>query len=193
MGFFRASWNGVRWLVGGAGWWGLACALAGALAGGALVFDAARSADRVNARNDRLRGEIAQLDKQVAEIKAMRDRIDGLQARRVLAEKLGADRQWGPRFFTELSALAAEGAVLTAVSQNGARVQLDGRAARHEDVSELLKRVSASTVLQDPRLLEVRTEPARLAGGYPVSFSLLATARGRGEPGTLAARAGDPR
>ena len=193
MGFLRTIWNGVRWLVGGAGWWGLACALAGALAGGALVFDASRSVDRANARNDRLRSEIARLDQQIGEIRAMRDRIDGLQARRVLAEKLGADRQWGPRFFTELSALAADGAMLTAVSQNGARVQLDGRAARHEDVSEVLKRVAASSVLQDPRLLEVRLEPARFAGAYPVSFSLLATARGRGEPGTLAARAGDPR
>lgn len=193
MGFLRTIWNGVRWFACGAGGWGLACALAGALVAGGFAFDASRGARGVNERNDRLRAEIASLDKQIAEVRSLHDRIAALHSRRIVAEKLGADRQWGPRFFTELSALGGDGAVLTAVSQNGARVQLDGRAARHEDVSELLKRVASSAVLQDPRLLGVRTEPARLAGAYPVSFSLLATARGRGEPGTLAARAGDPR
>jgi type IV pilus assembly protein PilN len=72
-------------------------------------------------RNKFLKNEIVKLDKDIAEIKKLRDEISALLARKQVIETLQADRAQTVHLLDELVRQMPDGVYLKAVSQKGLR------------------------------------------------------------------------
>ena len=107
-------------------------------------------------RNRFLKSEIVKLDKDIAEIKKLRDEIQALLARKQVIETLQADRAQTVHLLDELVRQMPEGVYLRAVSQKGLRVNLVGYAQSNARVSTLMRNIEASPWLEKPELIEVR-------------------------------------
>ncbi|HYD55436.1 MAG TPA: PilN domain-containing protein [Burkholderiales bacterium] len=136
-----------------------------ALAGGTAVIGAlvvvavhgfyAAQIETQNERNRFLKNEIVKLDKDIAEIKKLRDEIAALLARKQVIETLQADRAQTVHLLDELVKQTPEGVYLKSVVQRGLRVNLLGYAQSNARVSTLMRNVEASPFLERPELVEV--------------------------------------
>ena len=116
-------------------------------------------AARIETQTDRnrfLKSEIVKLDKDIAEIKKLRDEIQALLARKQIIETLQADRAQTVHLLDELVRQMPEGVYLKSVSQKGLRVNLQGYAQSNARVSTLMRNIEASPWLEKPQLIEVK-------------------------------------
>jgi type IV pilus assembly protein PilN len=109
-----------------------------------------------NERNKFLKNEIVKLDKDIAEIKKLRDEIAALLARKQVIETLQADRAQTVHLLDELVKQMPEGVYLRSVIQKGPKVSLVGFAQSNARVSTLMRNIEASPFLERPELIEVR-------------------------------------
>jgi type IV pilus assembly protein PilN len=109
-----------------------------------------------NERNKFLKNEIVKLDKDIAEIKKLRDEIAALLARKQVIETLQADRAHTVHLLDELVKQMPEGVYLRSVIQKGPKVSLVGFAQSNARVSTLMRNIEASPFLERPELIEVR-------------------------------------
>jgi type IV pilus assembly protein PilN len=117
-------------------------------------------------RNDFIKAENAKLDRQIAEIKTLREEIAALRARQQAVENLQSDRTVPVHLFDELVRLAPEGLYLRSLRQDDARITLGGHAQTNERVAELLSNLAdRSPWLERPELGEIKeVSVAPLAG-----------------------------
>jgi type IV pilus assembly protein PilN len=109
------------------------------------------------ARNEILRGEIAQLDKQIEEITDLESQRERLLARMQVITQLQRSRPEVVHLFDELVNAIPEGVNLTGVVQNGSRIELTGQAQSSTRVSALMRNIDGSDWLQAPTLDVVST------------------------------------
>jgi type IV pilus assembly protein PilN len=136
------------------------------LAGGTAVLGAlivvvmhgfyAAKIDVQKDRNQFLKNEIVKLDKDIAEIKKLKDEIAALLARKQVIETLQADRAQTVHLLDQLVRQMPEGVYLRSVVQKGLRVNLAGYAQSNARVSTLMRNIEASPWMQGPELVEVR-------------------------------------
>jgi type IV pilus assembly protein PilN len=112
--------------------------------------------DAQKERNTFLKNEIVKLDKDIAEIKKLRDEIQALLARKQVIETLQADRAQTVHLLDELVRQMPEGVYLKSVQQRGMRVNLLGYAQSNARVSTLMRNIEASPWLESPVLVEVK-------------------------------------
>src|SRR5262245_43706752 len=86
-------------------------------------------------RNEVLRGEIATLNSQIAEIKTLETQRDRLKARMNIITQLQRSRPEVVHLLDELVNAIPEGVYLTQVSQQGTRIQIEGNAQSSTRVS----------------------------------------------------------
>lgn len=139
---------------------GAAVALAGLLAA-VVSWGIGARVDNQQARNAYLKQQIAQADREIAEIKDLAQVRDNLVARMRVIETLQQDRSATVHFFDELVNTLPSGVYLTSVKQTAAgEVTLVGVAQSNARVSEYMKRLDASPWLDDPRLVVIKTGAA---------------------------------
>jgi type IV pilus assembly protein PilN len=117
------------------------------------------NANRVAAQQDRnafLKGEIAKLDKQIADIKKLKDEIQALLARKQIIETLQADRAQTVHLLDQLVRQMPEGVYLKNVKQKGLLVHLDGYAQSNARVSTLMRNIESSPWLEKPDLIQIK-------------------------------------
>jgi type IV pilus assembly protein PilN len=107
-------------------------------------------------RNRFLKAEIVKLDKDIAEIKKLRDEIAALLARKQVIETLQADRAQTVHLLDELVRQMPDGVYLRSVRQVGLRINLLGYAQSNARVSTLMRNIESSPWLERPELVEVR-------------------------------------
>jgi type IV pilus assembly protein PilN len=107
-------------------------------------------------RNSFLKTENAKLDKEIAEIRKLRDEIQALLARKQVIETLQADRAQTVHMLEQLVRQMPEGVYVRSVSQKGMRLHLQGYAQSNARVSTLMRNIEASPWLQNPGLVEVK-------------------------------------
>jgi type IV pilus assembly protein PilN len=107
-------------------------------------------------RNRFLKNELVKLDKDIAEIKKLRDEIQALLARKQVIETLQADRAQTVHLLDELVRQTPDGVYLKSVTQKGLRVNLLGYAQSNARVSTLMRNIESSPWLERPELVEVR-------------------------------------
>jgi len=107
-------------------------------------------------RNRFLKSEIVKLDKDIAEIKKLRDEIQALLARKQVIETLQADRAQTVHLLDELVRQMPDGVYLRSVKQAGLRVNLQGYAQSNARVSTLMRNIESSPWLERPELVEVK-------------------------------------
>lgn len=108
------------------------------------------------ARNDYLKKEIAILDKQIAEIKTLKDQIAALLARKEVVEKLQTNRSEVVHLLEQMVRVIPEGVYLTKLKQTGQTVNLVGYAQSSARVSTLMRNLEDSPWLAAPQLVEIK-------------------------------------
>jgi type IV pilus assembly protein PilN len=130
--------------------------------------------DTQNERNLFLKGENAKLDKEIAEIKKLRDEIQALLARKQVIETLQADRAQTVHLLDELVRQMPEGVYLKALTQKELRVNLVGYAQSNARVSTLMRNIESSPWMERPELVEVKasTVDKRRVSEFNLNLSL---------------------
>lgn len=149
-------------------------------------FDSAIS--NQNERNQVLKNEIANLDKEITEILGLEQQKQRLLARMQVIEQLQRSRPEVVHLFDQLVRTVPDGVYLTAVKQTGKRVQLNGVAQSSTRVSSYMRNIDASEWLADPALEVVETKGSAAAGAQ---FTLYANQEGvvQEEPAAPAGKA----
>lgn len=158
--------------------------------GASLMFGSMINAQQV--RNDRLRGEIKTLDKQIEEINNLETAKQKFISRMDIIEKLQRSRPEIVHVFDEIVRTLPEGTYLTGVKQTEKRLKFDGVAQSSTRVSAFMRNIDASEWLKNPELEVVETKQGQVLGS---SFTLFAdqvtTIADEGEgDGKLVARRG---
>jgi type IV pilus assembly protein PilN len=134
---------------------GLTAALGAVIVGtGYLYID--RLVQNQNDRNAFLKSEIAKLDKEIAEIKKLKDEIQALLARKQIIEALQADRAQTVYLMDQLVRQMPEGVYLRSVKQRGLAVSLQGYSQSNARVSTLMRNIESSPWLVAPKLVEIK-------------------------------------
>ena len=108
------------------------------------------------ARNAFLKAEIAKLDKEIAEIRRLREQIDALLSRKQIIEDLQSTRSESVHLLNELAKGMPEGVYLKSVKQVGSRITLVGYAQSNARVSHLMRNLEESPFLERPTLVEAK-------------------------------------
>lgn len=114
--------------------------------------------DQQNEKNDFLRSEIAILDKQIAEIKTLKQQTEALLARKRVIELLEANRAETVHIFNEFAQRVPEGIYLRKITQSGQRINLTGYAQANARVSTLMHNLEESPLLERPELVQIQAE-----------------------------------
>lgn len=107
-------------------------------------------------RNKFMKSEIEKLDKEIAEIKDVKDKIAALLARKQVIETLQTDRVQTVYLLDELVRQMPEGVFLKSVRQKGQGISLVGYAQSNARVSTLMRNIESSPWLGSPQLVEIK-------------------------------------
>ena len=129
--------------------------------GGLLVWFIGHSVivgyvDGQDQKNAMLKEEIALLDKEISEIKGLREQAEALLSRKQVIESLQTNRTEPVHIFNELARQIPEGLYLKSLKQTGSRINITGYAQSNARVSNLMRNLDASPYLQNAELIEVK-------------------------------------
>ncbi len=113
-----------------------------------------------NERNEFLKRENAKLDKEIAEIKKLRDEIQALLARKQIIEALQTDRARAVELLDQLVRQTPDGVYIKTMKQDGLKVNITGYAQSNARVSTLMRNLQASPIVEvtqvSPQLVEIK-------------------------------------
>ena len=130
--------------------------LLGALIGFGVHMIYAGHIERQEARNAFLKQEIARVDRDIAEIRRLREQIDAMLARKQVIESLQGTRAETVHLFNELAQRLPDGVYRKSTKQTGRQVRVVGLAQSNARVSHFMRNVEASAFLEQPRLIEAK-------------------------------------
>jgi type IV pilus assembly protein PilN len=131
--------------------------LGGALVGGLLASGAFYLilTSMINAqqeRNNRLRGEIQTLDREIQEINNLETQKQRFISRMQVIDKLQRSRSEVVHLFDEVTSIMPDGVYLTGMKQTNRLLKFQGVAQSSTRVSTLMRNIAASQWLRDPEL-----------------------------------------
>ncbi|HXE41225.1 MAG TPA: PilN domain-containing protein, partial [Azonexus sp.] len=131
-----------------------------ALLGALIVFAGytliSTAIDNQIGKNDFLKKEIAVLDKELDQIKRLKEQTQALLSRKQVIENLQRDRGETVYLLSELVKQVPEGIYLKSLKQDGLRVNITGYAQSNARVSALMRNLEASPWLESPQLIETK-------------------------------------
>jgi len=122
-------------------------------------------------RNDRLKAEIATLDKQIEEINNLEAQKQRFISRMEIIEKLQRSRPEIVHVFDEMVRTLPDGTFLTGVKQTDRRLKIDGVAQSSTRVSTFMRNIDKSEWLRNPELAVIETKKDQALGS---TFTLYA-------------------
>lgn len=120
--------------------------------------------DEQHARNQYLKDEIANLDKQITEILDLEQQKERLLARMQVIEQLERSRPEIVHVFDQLVKTTPDGIYLTSVKQTNRRIQIKGVAQSSTRVASYMRNIDASEWLADPSLDILETKGSNDSG-----------------------------
>jgi len=120
--------------------------------------------DEQMGRNQYLNEQIAQLDKQIAEILDLEQQKARLQARIQVIEQLELSRPEIVHVFDQLVRTTPDGIYLTSVKQTDRKIELKGIAQSSTRVASYMRNIDSSEWLTDPALQILETKGTTDAG-----------------------------
>ena len=109
-----------------------------------------------NQRNQYLQHEIAVLDRQIAEIRLIREKVQELLARKGVVESLQSNRVKVVHMLDQVARRIPDGVYLKSLKQTGRHLHLAGYAQSNAWVSTLMRNLDASPWLESPLLIEIK-------------------------------------
>jgi len=125
-------------------------------------------------RNAYLEQETAILDKQISEIKKLREETKSLMERKDAVEKLQSDRSQVVHLLDQVLRILPDGVHLKSIKQKGDGIDLVGYAQSNARVSTLMRAIEDSAWLESPALVEIHSTDvngARLSE-FTLTFAL---------------------
>ena len=120
-----------------------------------------------------MKAEIDKLDKQIEEIRKIREETASLLAKKQVVEGLQSNRSEPVQLLDQLLRQLPEGVYLKAIKQVGPKVNVMGYAQSNARVSTLMRNLGASPYLENPELIEIKAVPAPDKSGNRVNeFSM---------------------
>jgi type IV pilus assembly protein PilN len=107
-----------------------------------------------------MKTEISKLDKQIEEIRKIREETASLLAKKQVVEGLQSNRSEPVQLLDQLLRQLPEGVYLKSVKQQGTKVGVTGYAQSNARVSTLMRNLGASPYLENPELIEIKAVPA---------------------------------
>ena len=143
-------------------------------------------------RNAYVKKQNEDLDKEIKLIDALQKEISDAKARRDLIERLQADRSQAVVLLDQMVRLTPDGVYLKTLKQNGAKVAITGYATSNAQVSNLMRNVAGSTVLQNPELIEIKaaTVNNRRLSEFAMNLSMKQKVEEPDKAGAKGAKAG---
>jgi type IV pilus assembly protein PilN len=132
------------------------------------------SYDEQLTRNKYLKDEIVKVDKEIEEIKKLRDMTASLLARKKVVETLQSNRSEVVHLLDDLPRQLPEGVYLKAVKQQGPRVTINGYTQSQARVSTLMRNLEASPNLENANLVEIKavTQPGSRVNEFTMTVNI---------------------
>jgi len=112
--------------------------------------------DQQKSRNAYLESEVATLDKQIEEIKKLKELTVALLQRKKIVESLQANRAETVYLLDQLVRQLPSGVYLKSIQQKGNQVSITGYAQSNARVSTFMRNLEASPHLEKPSLIEIK-------------------------------------
>jgi type IV pilus assembly protein PilN len=103
-----------------------------------------------------LKTQVAEIDKDIAEIRRLREQTESLLSRKRIIESLQANRTETVYLFNELAHQVPDGVYLKTLKQTAEKIQLTGYAQTNSRVSILMRNLESSPLLEKPDLMEIK-------------------------------------
>jgi type IV pilus assembly protein PilN len=129
-------------------------------------------------RNVYLKQQISILDKQIEEIKKLREQTQALLSRKTVVEDLQSTRSDVVHLLDQMLRILPDGVYLKSLKQTGYKIGIVGYAQSSARVSTLMRSIEDSPWLDTPTLIEVKAATvgnARLSE-FSLNFNLTKTA-----------------
>jgi type IV pilus assembly protein PilN len=125
-------------------------------------------------RNTYLKQETAVLDKQIAEIKKLREQTQSLLARKNVVEGLQSTRSDVVHLMDQMLRILPDGVYLKTLKQTGNKIALDGFTQSNARVSTLMRAIDDSPWLDTPTLIEIHatSSSAGRVSEFKLDFNL---------------------
>jgi type IV pilus assembly protein PilN len=117
-------------------------------------------------RNTYLKQETAILDKQIEEIKKLREQTQALLARKSVVESLQSTRSDAVHLMDQMLRILPDGVSLKTLKQMGSKISIVGYAQSNARISTLMRAIEDSPWLDTPTLIEIH---ASTTGGKTAS------------------------
>jgi len=120
-----------------------------------------------------MKQEIDKLERQIEDIRKIREETAGLLAKKQVVESLQSNRSEPVQLLDQLLRQLPEGVYLKAVKQVGPKVNVMGYAQSNARVSTLMRNLGASPYLENPELIEIKAVDAPDRSGSRINeFSM---------------------
>lgn len=126
-------------------------------------------------RNHRLTVEINRLDRQIGEIKKLKEVKEALISRMNIIQNLQATRPLTVHLFYEIVKILPDGIYINKLERKGNVVTIDGYSESNTYISILMRRIEKDKWLQSPRLGEIKkrkNQKKRAKNSFVLSFLL---------------------
>jgi type IV pilus assembly protein PilN len=129
--------------------------IGGIISGSVYMTYQARTADQ-NVRNTILKQEITGFDRQIKDIANLQSEIAALKARQEAVENLQRDRNMPVHLLMELQKQMPDGVYINSLKQDKQFVVIQGSAQSQDRISEMLRNINANSQwLSKPDLVEI--------------------------------------
>lgn len=131
--------------------------------------------ERQTARNKLLKDEISAFDREILEIKKLKELRSGLISRMMIIQGLQAKRTLTVHLFDELVKVLPNGVYLTEFKRENERITLIGYSESNTSVSLLMRNIQQNPWIENPVLTEIKKDKeakSSVNNEFNLSFTL---------------------
>jgi type IV pilus assembly protein PilN len=127
-----------------------------------------------NSRNQYLEREIAALDKQIGDIKKVKENKSAIEQRMTLIEQLQASRNISPIVFDELAKLVPSGVAFNSMARTGTSIKIEGTSDSNNRLSDFMRALDSSDTFVSAELSTIKSDnsAARAVSDFTLTFSI---------------------
>lgn len=128
---------------------------------GAIVFmgwsliDAKKASQ--DERNRRLDEAILMLDKEISDIKTLKDQINSVLERKQIVENLQTNRSQAVVVLDEIARQLPDGIYIKSIKQQGSAIEIQGVSDTNARVATLVRNLNSSNWMESPNLVEIKS------------------------------------
>ena len=108
-------------------------------------------------RNRRLDDAIVKLDREIADIKSLKDQIGSVLERKQIVENLQTNRSQAVVVLDEIARQLPDGVYIKSIKQQGSAIELQGVSDTNARVATLVRSLTGSNWMESPNLVEIKS------------------------------------